>query len=89
MDYSVTTMRNRRARILIRNFAIEVLIYTALVVGYFLLVLRLLGEPLKKLFTDHLILYAFAALALIVVQGAVLEFITSFLIRRLGLDRLE
>ena len=89
MDYSVTTMRNRRATILIRNFAIEVLIYTALVVGYFLLVLRLLGEPLKKLFTDHLILYAFAGLALIVVQGAVLEFITSFLIRRLGLDRLE
>jgi hypothetical protein len=89
MDYSVTTMRNRRARILIRNFAIEVLIYTALVVGYFLLVLRLLGEPLKKLFTDHLILYACAALALIVVQGAVLEFITSFLISRLGLDRLE
>ena len=82
-------MRNPKAMILIRNFAIEVLIYTALVVGYFLLVLRLLGEPLKKLFTDHLILYAFAALALIVVQGAVLEFITSFLIGRLGLDRLE
>ena len=82
-------MRHPKAMILIRNFAIEVLIYTALVVGYFLLVLRLLGEPLKKLFTDHLILYAFAALALIVVQGAVLEFITSFLIGRLGLDRLE
>jgi hypothetical protein len=82
-------MRDPKAMILIRSFAIEVLIYTALVVGYFLLVLRLLGEPLKKLFTDHLTLYAFAALALIVVQGVVLEFLTSFLVSRLGLERLD
>jgi hypothetical protein len=82
-------MRDPKAMILIRSFAIEVLIYTALVVGYFLLVLRLLGEPLKKLFTDHLTLYAFAALALIVVQGVVLEFLTSFLVSRLRLERLE
>ena len=79
-------MRNPKAMVLIRNFAIEVLIYTALVVGYFVLVLRLLGEPLRKLFTDHLTLYAFAALALIVVQGVVLEFLTSFLVSRLGLE---
>ena len=83
----MTTMKNPRARILIRNFAIEVLICTVMVVGYFLLVLRRLGEPLKKLFTDHLTLYTFAALALIVVQGAVLEFVTSFLVSRLGLER--
>lgn len=82
-------MKDPKAMILIRNFAIEVLIYTALVVGYFLLVLRLLGEPLKKLFTDHLTLYAFAALALIVVQGVVLELLTSFLVNRLRLERLE
>jgi hypothetical protein len=55
-------MRNLKAMILIRNFAFEVLIYAVLV-------LRLLGEPLRKLFTDHLTLYAFVALALIVVQG--------------------
>jgi hypothetical protein len=55
-------MRNPKAMILIRNFAFEVLIYAVLV-------LRLLGEPLRKLFTDHLTLYAFVALALIVVQG--------------------
>jgi len=74
---------------LIRNFAIEVLIYAVLVVSYFFVVLRFLGEPLKKLFTDNLTLYAFAALVLIVVQGAVLELITSFLVGRLGLERLE
>lgn len=82
-------MSRPRIRVLIRNFGIEVLIYAALVVGYFVLVLRLLGEPLKELFTDNLSLYAVAALVLIVVQGAVLELLTSFLVDRLGLERLE
>jgi hypothetical protein len=82
-------LNNLRVRTLIRNFVIELLIYAALVVGYFVLVLRLLGEPLKKLFTDNLGLYGFAALALIVGQGAVLEVLTSFLVSRLGLERLE
>ena len=74
---------------LLRSFVIEVLIYAGLVVGYFVLVLRMLGEPLKRLFNENLTLYAFVALALIVVQGAVLEFITSYLVSRLGLERLE
>ena len=82
-------MRNPAVRALVRNFAIEVLVYGLLVVGYFLLVLRLLGEPLYELYTSNLTLYAFVALALIVIQGSVLEFTTSFLIGRLGLDRLE
>ena len=82
-------MRNPDVRVLVRNFAIEVLVYGVLVLGYFLLVLRLLGEPLHELYTSNLTLYAFVALALIVIQGAVLEFITSFLLERLGLDRLE
>lgn len=82
-------MRNSRIRILLRNFAVEVLIYAALVVGYFVLVLRVLGEPLKRLFMDNLTLYAFVALALIVVQGAILDLLTSFLISRLGLESLE
>jgi hypothetical protein len=82
-------MNNSRLRTLIRNFAIEVLIYAALVVGYFALVLRLLGEPLRELFTNNLTLYGLAALALIVVQGVVLEFVTSFLVSRLGLERLD
>jgi hypothetical protein len=82
-------LENRRWRTLIRNFAIEVLLYTALVVGYFYLVLRFLADPLKELFTTNLTLYAFVALALIVVQAGVLEFITSFLLSRFGIDRLE
>ncbi|UCG88492.1 MAG: hypothetical protein JSW71_08100 [Gemmatimonadota bacterium] len=82
-------LKNRRVRILIRNFAIEVLIYSVLVVVYFLLVLRLLGEPLMRLFTENLTIYAVAALVLIVVQGALLELLTSFLVSRIGLERLD
>ena len=74
---------------LLRNFAIEVIVYSALVVGYFFLVLRLLGDPLDRLFDGNLVLYAFVALGLIVAQGAALEFVTSLLLTRLGLDRLE
>ena len=82
-------MENHRWRVLIRNFVVEVLVYAALVTGYFFLVLRFLAEPLKRLFTGNLVLYAFVALGLIVIQGAVLEVVTSFLISRLGLERLE
>jgi hypothetical protein len=82
-------LRNPDVKVLVRNFAIEVFVYGVLVLGYFLLVLRLLGEPLYELYKSNLTLYAFVALALIVIQGAVLGFITSFLIERLGLERLE
>lgn len=82
-------MKEAQVRTLIRNFAIEVLVYAILVVAYFFLVLRFLGDPLAKLFSNNLVVYAFVGLALIVVQGAVLEFVTSFLISQLGLDRLE
>jgi len=78
-----------RVRVLVRNFAIEVLIYAALIVGYFLLVLRFLAGPLENLYTNNLTLYAFVALAVIVAQAVVLEGVTSFLLSRLGLERLE
>jgi len=71
---------------LIRGFVVELAVYAALVVAYFLLVLRLLGEPLNRLFHSSLPIYALAALGLIVVQAVALESLTSFLLRRLGLD---
>ncbi|MGD8623745.1 MAG: hypothetical protein PVF47_14530 [Anaerolineae bacterium] len=82
-------METSDIKILLRNFAIEVAIYTLLVVVYFFLVLRLLGKPLETLFKDDIVLYAFVALILIVAQGVLLDWVTSFLINRLGLDRLE
>jgi hypothetical protein len=64
-------------------------IYAALVVAYFFVVLRLLGEPLNDLFSSNLTLYAFLALALIVAQAVLLEAVTSFIMGLLGLDQLE
>jgi hypothetical protein len=82
-------LKNPRIRTLIRNFVIELIIYGLLVVGYFYLVLRLLGEPLRTLFDRNLVLYAVVALALIVAQSVLLEAVTSFLLSRLKLERLE
>jgi glycerol uptake facilitator-like aquaporin len=81
--------RNPSIRTLVRNFVIEMVIYAVLVVGYFYLALRLLGNPLKHLFTENLVLYAFVALILIVAQGILLEVLTSTIVNWLKLERLE
>lgn len=82
-------MKNPKIRRMIGSFAIELLVYSVLVVLYFVAVLRLLGDPLHGLYSTNLVLYAFLALALIVVQAVVLEAITSFIMGILGLDQLE
>lgn len=74
---------------LIRNFAIELIVYGTLVVVYFLVVLQTIGDWLFDLYESNLPAYAIAALVLIVVQGVFLEMVTTFLIERLGLERLE
>ncbi len=76
-------------RSLLRNFILEMILYGVLVVAYFLAVLRFLGEPLMELYESSLPLYAVVALILIVAQGVVLEWVTSFLINLLGLERIE
>lgn len=81
--------KSPRIRTLLRSFVVEVLVYGVLVVAYFYLILQLLAEPLRRLFAGSLAWYAIAALGLIVAQGVLLEFVTSFLLNRLGLDRLE
>lgn len=82
-------MKGSETKRLIRNFAIEVLVYAVLVLGYFMLVLRFLGEPLARLFSSNLLVYAIVALLLIVIQGVVLEAVTSFIMSLLGLDEVE
>lgn len=84
-----TALKDPRIRTLLRSFVIEMLIYAVLVVGYFWVVLRLLGDPLKRLFTNDLVLYAIVALVLIVAQSVLLEAISSFIVGWLGLDKFE
>ena len=82
-------MKDPRVRVLVRNFLIELLIYAALVVIYFLLVLRYLAGPLERLFDSNLFLYAIVCLLLIVAQAVLLEAITSFIVNQAGLEQLD
>ncbi len=71
---------------LIRNFVIELVVYGVFVVAYFFIVLRLLGSFLTNLFHSDLVMYAFLALTLIVIQGVLLDAITSFLLNLFKLE---
>ena len=82
-------MNKRGIRTLIRNVVIELVGYGILVVAYAAFVAPLLEEPLARLFHSNLVTYALAALGLIVAQGVLLDVITSFLLDRLRLGRLE
>jgi len=67
----------------LRAFAIELAIYAVFVIGYFFLVLHLLGEWLYHLEAQHRILYAVAALLLIAGQAVALDAVTTLLFRLL------
>jgi len=82
-------MTERNVRKLLRNYLVEIVIYAIVVIAYFFVVLRFLGDWLNSLFHENLALYAFLCLALIVVQGIFLDFVTSFLLNNLPLDRPE
>jgi len=82
-------MNKRETRVLLRNFVVELIVYGILVVAYSFVVLRLLGEPLAGLFNSNLTTYAVMSLGLIVAQGVLPDVITSFLLDRLQLGRLE
>jgi hypothetical protein len=82
-------MNEQRIWMLVRNFVIELIVYSILVVAYFVVALRLLGEWLARLFHSNLVTYALISLGLIVAQGVLLDLITSFLLDRLNLGRLE
>lgn len=66
-----------------RAFLIELVVYAALVVAYFFLVLHFLGEWLQQLEVHHRYTYAAVAILLIIGQAVVLESVTTFLFRML------
>ena len=74
-------------RRLLRNLLFEVIIYSILILGYYLLVLRSLGDWISSLFNSNLYLYAFVGLVLIVFQAVILDFLTSFLMKFIKLDQ--
>lgn len=73
----------------VRNVIVELAVYGVLVTVYAASVLQFLADPLAELYEGNLTVYAWLALALIVVQGVVLEGVTSFLLNRLRIARFD
>ena len=76
-------------RKLLRNFIIELIVYSGLVVIYFYLVLQSLSGYLEHVFKTNLVTYAFVGLGLILAQGVLLDLVTSFLLDQIKLERLD
>jgi hypothetical protein len=73
----------------LKAFLIELVVYAALVVAYFFLVLHLLGGWLHGLSSHHRYVYALVAILLIISQAVFLEWVTTFLLRLLRGGRSE
>jgi hypothetical protein len=73
-------MKKETARTL-RAFAIELAIYSLLVVAYFFLVLHFLGGWLYRLESQHRYLYASVAILLMIGQAVLLQNVTTLLLR--------
>ena len=71
-------------KLVLRNFIIQLLIFSVILAIYFTLVLRHLGEPLTELFHQSLLVYAVASLLLIIVQVLFLDSLIGFIAKRLG-----
>jgi Kef-type K+ transport system membrane component KefB len=56
-------------------------VYSALLLGYFLLVLRYLASWFLRLFQHHRVEYAFFGIALMIVQAVALETVSAFILR--------
>ena len=70
---------------LLRSILLEIAIYVPVVATYFWLILRFASDTFASLYQDSLALYAIAATLVIVIQGVMLEMLTSWLLRRFGL----
>jgi cation transporter-like permease len=77
----------RATRRRVRRFAIEMVIYGVLVILFLYLVIFFLADWLTTLYSSNLLAYAIIALILIIAQSALLDFLTTFIMDRLGLRR--
>ena len=71
---------NREVKSALIGFLIELVVYSALVVAYFFLVLSFMDTWLRELFDRDRGLYAAVALGLIIGQGILLEVLTRALL---------
>ncbi len=76
-------------RKLIRVFGLQMLIYAVLVTVYLFIIIRYLTDWLLALYQENLPLYAFLSLLFIVLQAVLLDWLTTFIMKRFGLEHLE
>ena len=88
-EYNMSPRSKTGVRRTLRAFALELVIYAALVTGYFFAVLHLLGGWLVQLEIHHIRVYAVVAILLIIGQAVVLEWVTTGLLRLLRGGRSE
>jgi hypothetical protein len=68
----------------LKAFAVDLSIFTTLVVSYFFLVLSFLSQWLKNIFDQNKLVYAFVAWAFIAAQGVMLEIIAAAILKVVG-----
>jgi hypothetical protein len=73
----------------VRAFLIELMVYSALIVAYFFLVLHFLADWINALEPRHIRVYALVSIGLIIGQAILLEIVTTWLMRRLQGGRSE
>jgi len=74
---------------MIRKFMAELTIYGVLVIGYSIVILRYFNDYLTDLFESNLLIYSGLALLLIVAQGVLLDFVTTYLVGQFKFDEIE
>ena len=79
----------RKAEKALKAFLIELVVYSGLVIGYFFAVLHFLADWLNNLEKDHIHIYSFVGVALIIGQAVLLETLTTALMRLLQGGRSE
>ena len=70
---------NRDIKGSLKSFLVELVVYSALVIGYFFFVRHFLADWIADLHHKDRRVYAAAALALIICQGIALELVTAAL----------
>jgi len=80
-------MKKLEPKILIRNLLIEIIIYSVLILGYYLLVLQRLANWLFTIFNTNLVFYSFLGLGLVFIQAGLLYFANSLLMKYIKLDQ--
>jgi hypothetical protein len=78
-----------KASATLRAFLIELIVYSALVVAYFFLVLHFLADWINHLEASSIHIYALVSIGLIIGQAILLEIVTTWLMRRLQGGRSE